>query len=349
MSWFTVAWRDGVVVMLDQRRLPLEEVYEEYTDVDGVAAGIRDMVIRGAPAIGVAAAMGMAVGALGARPGDDIDALVEQAAVTLGATRPTAVNLFWALDRMKAAYVAVRGQALPAIQERMVATALDVLEEDRAICLALGEHGADLIGDGATVLTHCNAGALATSAHGTALSVIRAAVRQGKRVRVFADETRPYLQGARLTAWELHKDGIDVTVIADNAAGHFISRGEIDCVVVGSDRTVANGDVCNKIGTYSVAVVSAANDVPFYAAVPVSTIDLTLPSGAGIPIEERPADEVASYRGVRTVPYGVKVRNPAFDVTPARFVSAIVTERGVARAPYAESLAAIVAGEKVPQ
>lgn len=341
-DWFTIEWQDEQVVMLDQRRLPVEEIYLRYRDVAGVATGIRDMVVRGAPAIGIAAAMGMAIATCRATTRTGLDEVVQEAARELGATRPTAVNLFWGLERMQRCYDAHREQALDDIREAMVAEAQRVLDEDKAICRRLGEHGAAFIEDGGTVLTHCNAGGLATGAYGTALAVIRAAVEQGKTLRVFADETRPYLQGARLTAWELDKDGIDVTVICDNAAGHFMSRGEIDCVVVGSDRTVANGDVCNKIGTYSVAVLARENGIPFYAAVPTSTLDLQLASGAEIPIEERPREEVASYRGVPTVPSGVRVRNPAFDVTPARFVTGIITERGVARAPYGESLRALV-------
>ena len=339
MSWETIAWRDERVFMLDQRRLPLEEVYESYADVEGVAVGISDMVIRGAPAIGIAAALGVALAVRTAPPGADLDAVVERAIGLLSRTRPTAVNLFWALDRMQRTWTEVRTGT--DVGDAMLAAAQRVLDEDVAICKRLGEHGADLIEDGATVLTHCNAGALATGAWGTALSVIRAAVAQGKDIRVLADETRPYLQGARLTAWELHKDGIDVTVIADNAAGHFISRGEVDCVVVGSDRTVANGDVCNKIGTYALSVLCARSEVPFYAAVPLSTIDLSLASGAEIPIEERGREEVACFGGTQTVPDGVKVRNPAFDVSPAELVTAIITEAGVARAPYIESLPAL--------
>jgi methylthioribose-1-phosphate isomerase len=340
-AWATIEWRDESVVMLDQRRLPLEEIYQTYTDVEGVATGIRDMVIRGAPAIGIAAAMGMALAVRRASSGTDRDAEIERAHGLLAATRPTAVNLFWALDRMKRQWAQVRTLAPLAAADAMLLEAELVLEQDIAICKRIGEHGADLIPDGATVLTHCNAGALATGAWGTALSVIRGAVAQGKHIRVLADETRPYLQGARLTSWELHRDGIDVTVIADNAAGHFISRGEVDCVIVGSDRTVANGDVCNKIGTYTLGVLCAENNVPFYAAVPLSTIDLSLADGSLIPIEERPREEVACFTGTPIIPPGVKVRNPAFDVTPARMVTAIVTEVGVARAPYTTSLRAL--------
>jgi len=342
-DWFTIEWHDGAVVMLDQRRLPTEEVYLTYTDVDGVATGIRDMVIRGAPAIGIAAAMGVAIAANSAGPDDDLDATITETVAKLGATRPTAVNLFWALDRMEAVYAGVREQGLEAVQRALTDEAQAVLREDVAICRQIGEHGAPLIEDGARVLTHCNAGGLATGDYGTALAVIRMAAESGKKLTVFADETRPYLQGARLTSWELDKDGIDVTVIADNAAGHFISRGEVDCVVVGSDRTVANGDVCNKIGTYTLAVLCKRHSIPFYAAVPISTIDLTMADGASIPIEERPRDEVANFAGTPTVPNGVKVRNPAFDVTPHELVTGIITERGVARPPFTESLRALVA------
>ncbi len=341
-GWRTIEWRNGRVIMLDQRRLPTQEVYLEYTDVAGVAEGIRDMVIRGAPAIGIAAAMGVAVAALNTESEAALDARIADAVAALAATRPTAVNLFWALDRMERTYGEVRGRGLQAVRDALAAEAQRVLEEDIAICRSIGEHGADLIEDGARVLTHCNAGALATGDYGTALSVIRAAVAQGKRVTVLADETRPYLQGARLTAWELHKDAVDVTVIADNAAGHFISRGDVDCVVVGSDRTVANGDVCNKIGTYTLAVLCKQHGIPFYAAVPISTIDLSLADGSAIPIEERPRAEVANFAGTPTVPDGVKVRNPAFDVTPHALVTGIITERGVAKPPYAESLRRLV-------
>ena len=339
-DWFTIAC-SGSVVMLDQRRLPIDEDYITYTDVDGVARGIKDMVIRGAPAIGLS----LWCGARGhtARPGDDLDLVIGRSVDLLSHTRPTAVNLFWALDRMKLCFAACRHEPLDSVRDVLLQEAKLIHREDEAICAAIGEHGAALLPNDATILTHCNAGALATADHGTALAVIRAAVKQGKNIRVLADETRPYLQGARLTSWELHRDNIDVTVICDSAAGHFLARGEIDAVVVGSDRTVANGDVCNKIGTYSVAVLSHENDVPFYAAVPRSTIDLTLSSGQEIPIEERSTDEVALWGGHRTVPIGVAIRNPAFDVTPAKYVTGIITEVGVARAPYNTSLQEIMA------
>ena len=328
--------------MLDQRRLPNDENYITYTDVDGVARGIKDMVIRGAPAIGVAAAYGVALAAHTTRPGDDLDIVLGRSIDLLSHTRPTAVNLFWALDRMKLCFASNRKEPLARVRKILLNEAKLIHHEDEAICAAIGEHGASLIPNRATILTHCNAGALATADHGTALAVIRAAVKQGKNIKVLADETRPYLQGARLTAWELHRDNIDVTVICDSAAGHFLSRGDIDAVIVGSDRTVANGDVCNKIGTYSLAVLSHENDVPFYAAVPRSTIDLTLPSGAEIPIEERPAEEVALWAGRRIIPHGVPVRNPAFDVTPAKYVTGIITESGIIRAPYEKSLSELM-------
>ena len=344
-DWYTIRWDENAVHMLDQRRLPGEEIYHRYDTVSGVADAIRDMVIRGAPAIGIAAAMGLALAVNRASDDEDLDRTVNDAKALLAATRPTAVNLFWALDRMQARYEAIKGVARDTIARALMDEALTILDEDVDICRRLGEHGAELMPAEGCVLTHCNAGALATGAYGTALSVIRAGIHSGKSLRVFADETRPYLQGARLTSWELQKDEIDVTVIADSAAGHFISRGEVSCVVVGSDRTVANGDVANKIGTYSLAVVCRANNIPFYAAVPISTIDLTTATGTDIPIEERPGDEVKKIGSVQLTPDGVKVRNPAFDVTPAEYVTAIITERGIVRPPYSESLKAIVGCE----
>jgi methylthioribose-1-phosphate isomerase len=257
---------------------------------------------------------------------------------TLRNTRPTAINLFWAIDRMKRVYAAVRHLSGREIRARLVEEAQNVREEDIAINKAIGRHGAPLVPDHKTVLTHCNAGALATAGFGTALGVVRAAVQMGKKIDVFADETRPFLQGARLTAWELHRDGIDATLITDNMAGHFLKSGQIGCVVVGADRIAANGDVANKIGTYTLAVLAKENNVPFYVAAPISTFDLTLASGDEIPIEERGAKEVTHVQGVHVAPEGIKVANPAFDVTPNRYVSAIITERGVTRAPYVESL-----------
>jgi methylthioribose-1-phosphate isomerase len=306
-----------------------------------VAAAIKDMIIRGAPAIGVAAAMGVALGVAQAAE-DDLDAQVETICRTLARTRPTAVNLFWAIDRMKALYGSLRGRPIAEIRRALIEEALRIREEDIAICRAIGRNGAPLVVEGKAVLTHCNAGALATAGYGTALGVIRAAVEAGKRIDVFADETRPFLQGARLTAWELEQDGIPITLITDNMAGHFMKSGRIGCVVVGADRIAANGDVANKIGTYSVAVLAKENNLPFYVAAPISTLDLKLASGDLIPIEERPAAEVTHLYGKRVAPEGIQVANPAFDVTPARYVTAIVTENGVARAPYEESLRKLV-------
>jgi len=341
----TIQWTDSGVVMIDQTRLPLEEVYVTCKTYEEVAAAIRDMIIRGAPAIGVAAAMGVALGVLHA----DEECLDSQMAVicdTLARTRPTAVNLFWGIDRMRRLYESLRGRPIDEIRQRMVQEAVLVREEDIAINRAMGSYGAPLVPDGKTVLTHCNAGALATAGYGTALGVIRAAVESGKRVDVFADETRPFLQGARLTVWELQKDSIPTTLITDNMAGHFMRSGRIGCVVVGADRIAANGDVANKIGTYSVAVLAHENGVPFFVAAPISTLDLSLPSGDRIPIEQRSADEVTHVFGHQVAPSGTAVENPAFDVTPARYVTAIVTERGVARAPYEQSLRDL-AGAKV--
>jgi methylthioribose-1-phosphate isomerase len=339
----TIQWTDDGVVMIDQTRLPRETAYVTCKDYREVAAAIRSMVIRGAPAIGVAAAMGMALGVQRADPAD-LDAQVDEIAATLAATRPTAVNLFWAIERMKKLYAGMRGKPVKEIRARLVEEADRIYREDIAINLAIGANGAPLIPDGKTVLTHCNAGALATAGYGTALGVIRAAVAQGKNIDVFADETRPFLQGARLTAWELQEDEIPTTLITDNMAGHFLRSGRIGCVVVGADRIAANGDVANKIGTYSLAVLAKENGVPFYVAAPVSTLDLALASGDGIPIEQRPAQEVTEVFGVRVAPAGIAVQNPAFDVTPARYVTGIITERGVARAPYEESLRRLMIG-----
>ena len=341
----TVAWEDGEVVLIDQRRLPGEEVYLRCRSHEEVAAAIRDMVVRGAPAIGVAAALGLALGvhhskAEGAALRQEWDAMCRD----MAATRPTAVNLFWAIDRMRRRFDVVAGEGGRALRAALLAEAQAIEDEDVAACRRIGDLGADLIPDAARVLTHCNAGALATAGYGTALGVIRSAARLGKIRNVLADETRPYLQGARLTAWELSRDGIPTTLIADNMAGHLMARGEVDAVVVGADRIAANGDVANKIGTYTVAVLARENGVPFYVAAPVSTIDLQTATGAAITIEERAADEVTHHGGRRLAPEGVAVRNPAFDVTPHRYVTAIICERGVARAPYAESLARLVRG-----
>jgi methylthioribose-1-phosphate isomerase len=346
-------WTDAGVVMIDQTRLPREEVFVTCRTYLEVAEAIRSMVIRGAPAIGVAAAMGVA---LGVAEGADF----ETVCATLAATRPTAVNLFWAIDRMRRLHAALidssqlidnsrmkggrpdegRGLARQELVRRIIDEARQIRVEDIAICQAIGRNGAALVPDGKTVLTHCNAGALATAGYGTALGVIRAAVEAGKKIDVFADETRPFLQGARLTAWELQQDGIPATLITDNMAGHFLHSGRIGCVIVGADRIAANGDVANKIGTYSLAVLAKENGVPFYVAAPISTLDLTLASGEQIPIEQRAASEVTHVFGVPIAPEEIAVENPAFDVTPARYVTAIITERGVALPPYQDSLRA---------
>ena len=331
----TIEWTPEGVVMIDQTRLPRQTEYVTCRTYSEVADAIRTMIIRGAPAIGVAAAMGVALGALHE---DNLDAAMPLICDTLAKTRPTAVNLFWAIERMRRLYESIRTESIDAIRERLVFEAQQIRREDIAINEAIGRNGAPLVPDGKTVLTHCNAGALATAGFGTALGVIRAAVHAGKNIDVFADETRPFLQGSRLTAWELQQDGIQTTVITDNMAGHFLKSGRIGCVVVGADRIAANGDVANKIGTYGVAVLAKENNVPFYVAAPISTLDLTLASGDMIPIEERSAREVTHVQGVSVAPEGIAVANPAFDVTPNRYVSAIITERGVARAPYEAAL-----------
>jgi methylthioribose-1-phosphate isomerase len=334
----TIQWTEAGVVMIDQTRLPRQEVYVTCSDYKQVAEAIRSMVIRGAPAIGVAAAMGIALGMRHAQSGDDFDGICE----TLRATRPTAVNLFWAIERMRRVFTESSALPLAEIRERLTAEAIQIRLEDIAINQCIGKNGAPLIPDGKTVLTHCNAGALATAGYGTALGVIRAAVASGKTIDVFADETRPFLQGARLTIWELQHDHIPATLITDNMAGHFLHSGRIGCVVVGADRIASNGDVANKIGTYSVAVLAKENNVPFYVAAPISTLDLSLASGDEIPIEQRAAAEVTHVHGVPMAPEGTQAANPAFDVTPNRYVTAIITERGVARAPYTESLRKLV-------
>lgn len=338
----TLEWTDEGVLMIDQRLLPTEEVYPIFRTYTEVAWAIKEMVVRGAPAIGVAAAMGVALGARDtmAEDFDQFDQAFDRICQVLAETRPTAVNLFWAIERMRDLYARLKdqGASLGEIRERLIAEAKVMHGEDVEANRAMGRFGAELIPDHSTVLTHCNAGALATAGYGTALGVIRAAVEAGKQVAVFADETRPFLQGARLTAWELHKDNIPVTLITDNMAGHFMKARKIDCVVVGADRIAANGDVANKIGTYSVAVLAKENNLPFYVAAPISTLDLNLASGEQIPIEERVETEVTHVKGAQLAPTGIQVANPAFDVTPNRYVTAIITDRGVARPPYQESL-----------
>ncbi len=342
----TIEWVGDAVVMIDQTRLPGEETYVRCGNYKEVAEAIRSMVIRGAPAIGVAAAMGVALGVKQAAP-QHLDEEFEAICSTLAATRPTAVNLVWAIDRMKKRYQELRSKSSdPAeIARALEQEALLVYEQDIEINKAIGRHGADLLPARGKIMTHCNAGALATAGYGTALGVIRAAVESGNPVVVFANETRPFLQGARLTVWELQQDKIPVTLITDNMAGHMLRSEGIGAVVVGADRIAANGDVANKIGTYSVAVLAKENNVPFFVAAPISTLDLTLASGKEIPIEERNAAEVTHIRGVLLTTPNTPVRNPAFDVTPNRYVTAIITERGVARAPYEESLRRLASEE----
>ncbi|HXR96813.1 MAG TPA: S-methyl-5-thioribose-1-phosphate isomerase [Terriglobales bacterium] len=337
----TLQWTEAGVELLDQPALPAEVRYVLCRDYNAVASGIRDMIVRGAPAIGVAAAMGIALGARDSKANTlpEFQKEFDQICETIRATRPTAVNLFWAIERMRRCAAAHASDGVEATRRALIAEANAIHDDDIACNRALGRHGADLLPQSGRVLTHCNAGALATAGYGTALGVIRAAVEQGKQIAVFADETRPYLQGARLTAWELHQDNIPTTVITDNMAGHFLRTGNFAAVIVGADRIAANGDVANKIGTYSVAVLARENQVPFYVAAPVSTLDLTLASGEQIPIEQRSPTEVTHLRGVAITPEGVPVANPSFDVTPHRYVSAIITEHGIARAPYSESLA----------
>lgn len=332
----TIAWRNHSVIMIDQRKLPAQEIYVRCRTYIQVAQAIEKMVIRGAPAIGVAAAYGLVLGVmvLRAETARSIEADFERVYRRLERTRPTARNLFWALERMRATYERSRGLGLRATKKALLTEAQAIEREDAETNRQIGLHGRDVIGDGATVLTHCNAGALATAAYGTALGVVRAAVEQGKKVRVFAGETRPFLQGARLTVWELRRDAIPVVLITDNMAGWFMRKGEISVVIVGADRIARNGDTANKVGTYSVAVLAKENGVPFYVAAPMSTVDATLEDGSRMPIEERKPEEVREAGGrLITVP-DVEVRNPAFDVTPARYISGIITERGLFRPPF---------------
>src|SRR5687767_7391706 len=347
----TIEWKDDAVVMIDQRKLPASEVYVSCSTAQEVAKAIKTMVIRGAPAIGVAAAMGVALGMRRSKATGTKQFATEfqKLCDLMAATRPTAVNLFWAIERMKKVFAeaAQGGCSVNEIKQRLEAEARRIHDEDVESCRTMGAHGAALVPQDARILTHCNAGALATAGYGTALGVIRAAAEQGKKVAVLADETRPFLQGARLTAWELLKDGIDTTVITDNMAGAMMRLGHVDLVVVGADRIAANGDVANKIGTYAVAVLARAHDIPFYVAAPISTVDLATADGSTIPIEERNDKEVTHVGASRVTPEGARIRNPAFDVTPNKYVTAIITERGIARAPYNESLAELVHGETI--
>jgi methylthioribose-1-phosphate isomerase len=339
----TLRWRGGALELIDQRALPARIEFVACRTATDVARAIRDMVVRGAPAIGCAAAYGIALEA--ARVRDEAAAAFESglnaAFEALAASRPTAVNLFWSLARMRAVLEAGRAAARPALAARLLEEAHRILAEDVAANRAMGGHGAALIADGARLLTHCNAGALATAGHGTALGVIRTAVAAGKRLTVTVNETRPYLQGARLTAWELSQDGIPVTLITDGMSGHLMARGEIDAVIVGADRVAANGDVANKIGTYMVAVLARRHRIPFYVAAPLATIDRAAASGEAIPIEERQGAEVTGFAGVQWAPAAVAVRNPAFDVTPAELVTALITEKGVVREPDRAKIAAL--------
>ncbi|WP_263359331.1 S-methyl-5-thioribose-1-phosphate isomerase [Acidicapsa ligni] len=341
----TLEWTPEGVRFIDQTKLPLEESYVLATSYQQVADVIVTMVVRGAPAIGVSAAMGIALGAKQTKASttEEFAPEFEQICNLLAGTRPTAVNLFWAIDRMKVLFskLQAREATLAEVQEALLADALAMYDEDIAACKQMGAYGADLMPDEGTVLTHCNAGALATCGYGTALGVIRGAVERGKRIHVFADETRPFLQGARLTAWELMADGIETTVLCDNMAASLMRQGQIQAVVVGADRIAANGDVANKIGTYGVAVLAKEHGIPFYVAAPWSTIDRATLTGDAIPIEERAAIEVTHHGGKQLTPNGVGIRNPAFDVTPAKYVTAIITERGILKAPYSESLQAM--------
>jgi methylthioribose-1-phosphate isomerase len=346
----TIDWKDDAIVMIDQRKLPGVEVYVSCKTAPEVAKAIKTMVIRGAPAIGVAAAMGIALGMQRSKATGTKQFVTEfqKTCELMAGTRPTAVNLFWAIERMKNVFAeaAQGGCSVNEIKHRLEAAARRIHDDDVESCRTMGAYGAALVPDTARILTHCNAGALATAGYGTALGVIRAAAEQGKRIAVLADETRPFLQGARLTAWELVKDGIDTTVITDNMAGAMMRLGNVDLVVVGADRIAANGDVANKVGTYGVAVLAKEHGLPFYVAAPISTIDLNTPDGNLIPIEERSDREVTHVGSSRLTPEGARIRNPAFDVTPHKYVTAIITERGIVRAPYLESLAELVTGRQ---
>src|SRR6266436_1986164 len=342
----TLEWTDRGVVFIDQTKLPTEEVYVTCTTHQQVAEVIRNMVVRGAPAIGVAAGMGIALGVKNSKAenGADLKKDFDQICEIIRQTRPTAVNLFWAIRRMTEKFETLRACARPIahIKQALIEEAQRMHAEDIAANQAMGRHGAALMPASGGVLTHCNAGALATCGYGTALGVIRAAIERGKKIHVFADETRPFLQGSRLTAWELMKDGIPTTVISDNMSGAMMRQGKIGAVIVGADRIAANGDVANKIGTYTVAILAKEHGIPFYVAAPISTVDLACPDGTGIPIEQRNAREVTHIAGKQMVPTGVQIENPAFDVTPAKYVAAIITERGIARAPYEQSLSELV-------
>lgn len=339
----TIEYVDGVVRMIDQTRLPAEKVFVDCKTVEEVGQAIKSMIIRGAPAIGVAAAMGVSLGAnaITASSFDEFYSAMEKQCDHLGKSRPTAVNLAWAINRMKQLARDSKNLSIPELKARLKEEALTILTEDISINKAMGQHGQTLLENDNVVLTHCNAGALATAGFGTALGVIRASINAGKNIRVLANETRPFLQGARLTAWELKEDNIPVKLITDSMCGFFMKNKEVDLVVVGADRIAANGDVANKIGTYMVAVLAKENNIPFYVAAPVSTLDLSLASGDGIPIEERSAEEVVNINRKRIAPDGIEVGHPAFDITPNKLVTAIITEEGIARPPFTESLKAM--------
>jgi methylthioribose-1-phosphate isomerase len=336
----TLEWTDSGVLFIDQTKLPTEETYVNCTTHEQVADVIRTMVVRGAPAIGVSAAMGIALGVNNskAKTVAELRPEFDQICDLISKTRPTAVNLFWAIARMRKKFESLQTLPIAQVKQALIEESKRMHAEDIAACQAMGKHGATLMPSSGGVLTHCNAGALATCGYGTALGVIRAAIEAGKKIHVYADETRPFLQGSRLTAWELMKDGIPTTVISDNMAGAMMNQGKIGAIVVGADRIAANGDVANKIGTYSVAVLAQAHGIPFYVAAPISTVDLETSDGSKIPIEQRHSSEVTHIAGKSIAPDGVGVENPAFDVTPAKYVTAIITERGIARAPYAKSL-----------
>ena len=344
LKFETLRWTKGKLRLIDQRKLPQQFVYFDCDDHKKAAYAIKNLVVRGAPAIGVAAGYGMALAAREYRDlkGESFFKKLKRASGTLASTRPTAVNLFWALERQEKLIEQNSDKAPSEIFKLLLEEALQIHEEDRQMCQAIGQHGSKLVPKRATILTHCNAGALATGGIGTALGVIYTAVSKGKEVKVFADETRPVLQGARLTAWELKQANIPFTLITDSMAGYFISRGEVDCVIVGADRIVANGDTANKIGTYTLAVLAKENGIPFYVAAPTTTIDLSLASGDEIPIEQRSQEEVTHIQGVSIAPEGTQAQNPAFDVTPHRYITAIITERGIMREPYGEGLKGVV-------
>ena len=339
----TIQWHEGKVELIDQTLLPNEFKHIYCENVDEIWEAIKVLRVRGAPAIGIAGALGTVLGVWNSEAESYPDFRSQLVEVTdyLATSRPTAVNLFWALDRMKATAEANKDKDVPQLKQILLDEAQKIIDEDRATCRAIGRNGAELVSDGDTILTHCNAGGLATADYGTALAVMFAAHEQGKSIKVFADETRPLLQGARLTTWELMQAGIDVVLICDNMAAQVMKEGRIDCVIVGADRIAANGDAANKIGTYGVAILAKEHKIPFYVAAPTSTLDMSLATGDLIPIEQRGAEEVTEKFGQRTAPEGVKVYSPAFDVTPARLIDAIITEKGIVRAPYSENLAAL--------